>query len=219
MQPVTQVVCPLLCIAFMDLITHTHTAPYSFFYWSTNRELVRIILSAMRTSSVNCPSSLTEPSQTLASLSSLVTFTIEQGDGIYFLGDFNCTTSTPPQVDQSVLFTDLSGSATISPIFVATEVRLLESFTDTAILEFPPFAAFFDTTMPGACPASRTPQISLPLGTPIELLRMYRSAKQPLPGMCVCVCGGGGGGGGGVLRLSYSLPSSNHWSLLLCGCQ
>ena len=184
--------------------THTHTVPYSFFYWSTNRELVRIILSAMRTSSVNCPSSLTEPSQTLASLSSLVTFTIEQGDGIYFLGDFNCTTSTPPQVNQSVLFTDLSGSATISPIFVVAEVRLLESFTDTAILGFPPFAAFFDTTAPGACPAVPNAQLSPSLGSPIELLRMYRSAKQPLPGTCDCVCvlcgegrGGVGGGGGG----------------------
>ena len=171
----------------MKLITHTLLPPYSFFYWSTNRELVRIILSAMRTSSVNCPSSLTEPSQTLASLSSLVTFTIEQGDGIYILGDFNCTTSTPPRVDQSVLITDLSGSATITPIVVAAGIRLLESFTDTAISGFSTFAAFFDTTTPGACPASQNPQLSTSLGSPIELLRMYRSAKQPLPGMCVCV--------------------------------
>lgn len=173
--------------------SHSFPPACSFFYWSTNQELNRIILSAVRMLSESCPPSLSETPQTLASLSSLVTFTIEQGDGIYLLGDFNCTTSSPPQVNQSVLLADFSGIGGPAQLSIASGSRLLESFTDTAIVDFMNIAAFqdLDITSPRPCPRTRSAQpFTLPSAP--DLFRMYRSAKQPLPGMYMCVCGGGG---------------------------
>lgn len=147
----------------------------------------------MRTSSESCPVSLTEPAQLLASLPSILSFTIEQGERIYFLGDFNCTTVDPPETVRSVVSTSLTGSGGSSFAFAVRNSQLIESFTETVVLDISTIlaAAFLSTVDTPVCPLTRTLGIStsLELGSPpdrIDLMRMYRSAKQPLPGTYLC---------------------------------
>ncbi len=137
-------------------------------------------LGAVQTTSETCQS----PSpQVLASLPTLVTFTIEQDESIYFLGQYRCTDQSTEEI-RAILSTDLAGSAASIYNFKASSATLLESFTKTHIYVVNNYILSVSTS--GAfpvCPGTAAGVVARMLPDTIQLIRMYRSAKQPLPGL------------------------------------
>jgi hypothetical protein len=124
----------------------------------------------------------------LANLPSITTFTIEQGEDIYILGQFNCTDPAPSEsagLVQSILSTPLTGSGDTT-LLVAADTALLESFTETVIIGFNNFAVFYSAESSSACPLTGNPSGTATLTDSVNqigVMRMYRSANQLLPGI------------------------------------
>lgn len=166
-----------------------HYCCRSYFYWSTEQRLLRAILSGVQTTSESCPTALSESPRALASLTAIRTFTIEHGDDdIYYLGEFNCTTGSPSGPVPAVISISLEGNGDSSYLFTSGSSQILESYTQTVMLDFLTRVAFLPTGTASQCPGQvQSGSTSDSFGTPVNLMRMYRSTKQPLPGMAVGV--------------------------------
>ena len=145
--------------------------------------IFRFRLGIMRSTSTSCPPSLPESPEVLTTLSSLVTFTIEPDRALYFYGSYNCPGRSP--VD-AVLSRRLGEVGDILYNFASSGLRLLDSFNRHVISVVNPpdnriFITSTNTETTGSCP--NTPSGSsltvTELGSPVTLMRMYRSSKQP----------------------------------------
>ena len=154
---------------------------HRYFYWSTDEEISRVLLGSARTTSASCTGNFAqESSQILVSLSSLTTFTIEQGEALYFHGEYNCT--NPSQVVDAVLSTSLDGTTSTLYHFRLLSIQQIESFTKRIIFSAGSSIGYFQVTNE-PCPENGIGIQFLDIGTTVDLIRMYRSNKQPQPSM------------------------------------
>lgn len=158
---------------------------HRYFYWSTSSNLFRVPLSAMRTSSEECPQVPVLPA-TVVTTSNLNAFTIEQDEAIYLFGEFYC--SNDDTNITAALSTSLSGLG--DPFYnfaIMNSVNQVESFTKTFIVSSGSIVAYLSTDSATSCPntASGSGLSIETFPAPVEVIRMYRDSQQPIPGTYV----------------------------------
>ena len=157
----------------------------SYFYWnrfqSTNGQLLRVSLDEIRTTSVMCPTEISNREEVFSEEPYLTFFTLETNSAnIYYVG--NCDPPLPPSMSGRALkATSLNFVDTQCILGVGSPVQTLDSFSNFVFLYLqtdPPSqqVIVYDILNPDASPSVP------PSGGVINILRLYRGTKQPLPG-------------------------------------
>lgn len=154
-------------------------------YWSDTASIYRVPLNGFHLSSTqeSCASD-TSSKVALINNAQLETFTVEPNEAIYFIGYDSCfdDPSAQRRTNRSILGTTLNAgdqrvyTGSTDPVVSADSFdRTLFSSTNSTILAV-------DATQVATCP--EFPPILLIHFTesPVLVLRVYRSVKQPLPG-------------------------------------
>ena len=169
---------------------------YSYLYWNRKSIVVdpptglyRSSLTNTRTTSNDCPTDI-PGAELIINDDSLETFTLEPDVAIYHTG-----VCGEPDTIVGLIFRSLNLEIRVCfDEYVPGQnqtAQTLDSFSEIVLVPEPCSAseqcrvAIYNSSDPFGFRRSSGTQVGIPLIT-----RVYRSIKQPLPGVCVCVCVG-----------------------------
>ena len=149
---------------------------HSYFYWSQNSlGIYRVELNAVQDQTTSCPSGI--PQGTLIiNDPNIATFTIESS--LYHIGDSSCN-----NINIGLSSTSLNIRRTVTVAEIMGQTVAMASFSEVVFvaLDGSQIVGVYNTSVVSNCLQAGP---VTPEAPGVQMMRAFRSVKQPLPGSC-----------------------------------